>query len=168
MLVSGALLVSGIALVACSVTPAQANANATKIVEVAQAGTTTLTSELRTFNVTLTGDPLTAYNALIAAVTGLSNVAITDANAIATFATAPTSNIAQLLTDAATLILAVLRVIPGASSVVGIIEDVITAAPLVTTFAQLILTPSTAAPTVTASRVQSAAEQAAVRLGVTL
>lgn len=154
--------VSLLALAACSVTPAQATANATKIVQIAQAGATTLAAELRIFNVTLTGDALKAYEALSAAVTGLGSVAVQDATAIATFATAPTSNIAQLLNDAGTLILAVLRVLPGTASAVGLVQDVIAAAPLVTTFAQLVLSPAAA------SAGGAGAMQAARRLGVRL
>jgi len=165
MLRSATALASVAALAACATTPAQAQANATKVVTVAQAGFSTLTAELRIFNVTLTGAALTAYNALSAAITGLSNIALTDAKAIATFVTAPTSNVTQLLTDAATLVLGVLRVIPGASSAVGLVEDVIAAAPLVSALAQVILTPATVAPT---AAVNVRAREAAARLGVAL
>lgn len=159
---AGVSLAALVSVAGCAVTPAQAAANATKIVQVSQAGLTTLTAELKIFGVTLTGAALTAYNALSAGVTGLSGVAVTDATAIATFATAPTSNLAQLLTDAGTLILAALRVLPGTSSAVGLVQDVIAAAPLVTTFAQLILTPAAA------SASSTGAMQAAARLGVVL
>ncbi len=178
--IKSSLLVSATAsaalIAACAtgaVTPEQSKANAvanaTKVVQVAQAGLTTLTTELRIFNVTLTGNPLTAYNALQAAVASLPSIATTDATAVATFATAPTTNITQLLTDAATLILAVLRVVPGTSNAVGLVEDVIAMAPLVTALAQLILAPvATAAPTSAAIITQSNARKAASRLGVTL
>lgn len=155
--------VSAIALVAgCSITPDTAKAKATRIVQIVQAGKSTLAAELRIFNVTLTGKPLDAYNALSAAVDGLSSVAVTDATAIATFATAPGSNLTQLLMDAGTLILGVLRVLPGTASAIGLVQDVITAAPLVVALAQMILAPTAA------SAPGNGAMQAAARLGVKL
>ena len=128
-----------------------------KVVSVSQGLMSSLTNALSVTNTTLTGAALAAYTAAQAAVAQLPAFAQSSAAALANFVTAPATSIESLVVAAARFILGVL---PGTSTVVGIINDVITVAPLVTAFANSILNPSAA------SAPASGAMQAAQRLGI--
>lgn len=150
-------------LAACTATtPTQASANATKIVAIAQAGMSTLNAELAIFHIVPTGDAAKAYAALQTAMSGLSTVAVSDAQAIAAFATDPVHNLSKLLIDAGTALLPVFQADPATAKGADLIAQVIASAPLIVVLAQTILAPAAA------SMSSGSARQSAARIGVRL
>lgn len=139
--VTAASLAAGV--VACASTSSESVQTViAKIVAYAQGGLSSLQATATAFGVNTTANVQTALNAASVAIAGLANAAQTGASAVAALATNPTNSVEALLTAAANLVLGVLKVIPGTSSAVGVVQDVLAVAPVITALANSILNPT--------------------------
>lgn len=152
-----ATLAAGCAVVTPTVV-ANDSAALTKLIQVAQGDVAAFVAAATLTGVTLSANTQAAIAKVSAAMVALAEAVPQGAMAVATLATSPATSIESLLLTAGT---AVLKVLPGTSSVVGVIEDVLAVAPLITSLAQNILQP-TKVPTASSANPSGAAK----RLGI--
>lgn len=132
----------GCASTVASISSAAVNGAVTAIIARGQAIVTTLSNAATQLGANLSASAQTAIAKVVSTVTSIGSLVANGATAVAN-ATA-SSGITGLVTTAGNMLLGLLNLVPGLGTLTGIIQDAITVAPTLISFAQSIINPTAA------------------------